>query len=368
MRWFELNGRHSIPWKFKQDKTLPNFGESIPVYRIWIAEIMLQQTKLKVVLPYWYRWMKIFPSLLELVNADEQKVLIHWQGLGYYSRARRIKSSAKILFEKIGTENVLDPDSWPKNIEEWTELPGIGRSTAGSIISSAFDMPASILDGNVQRILSRLIASTEPLIKNKKQLWILSDKLLDKKYPRHFNQALMDLGAIVCTPRAPSCSICPWNSHCIAYASSDPTQFPVKEIRKSLPLNLIGIGIIFNADGEVLIDQRLNKGTLGGMWEFPGGKQEQNESIEITIAREIREELGIEVKVGEKLIALDHQYSNKKLHFVVHLCQWVSGEPQPLCSQKLLWVRPQDLSNFPFPAANTRIIAALHEYLCHKDA
>ncbi len=363
LQWFELNGRHWIPWKLKADGTIPNNGESLSVYGIWIAEVMLQQTQLKIVLPYWERWMKIFPSINDLAMADEQDVLLCWQGLGYYSRAKRIHEAAKKLLDCIESNSSSQQCTWPQQLETWMQLPGIGRSTAGSILSSAFDLPTPLLDGNLKRIFSRLIASNIPTHKNELRLWNFSDQLLDIRFPRKFNQALMDLGATVCMPNNPNCSICPVNSHCLAYSFYDPKDFPIKKLNKSIPFYVIGIGIVFNNSGEVLIDQRLEDSTMGGMWEFPGGKQENNESIELTISREIKEELAIDVEVGKRLIEIDHAFSHKKFHFIVHLCKLISGNPQPLASQQFRWVMPNELNNYPFPAANTRMIAALNEYL-----
>ena len=247
-------------------------------------------------------------------------------------------------------------------------LPGIGRSTAGSILSSAFDLPLPILDGNVKRVLSRLIASPKAPARNLPELWSLSQDLLAPDQPRAFNQALMDLGATVCTPRQPRCAHCPWSDHCAAYAAGDPSHYPVKDAPRELPFQVIGVGVVLNDLGEVLIDQRLNEGLLGGLWEFPGGKQEPDEAIEATISRELKEELAIEVLVGEHLISLDHAYSHKRLRFEVHLCQWRSGDPQPLASQQVRWVRPEQLGEFPFPAANARIIAALLERLHPEES
>ena len=176
---------------------------------------------------------------------------------------------------------------------------------------------------------------------------------------RDLNQALMDHGATVCTPRSPRCGCCPWQKLCAAYAAGDVERYPVKDAPRAVPFQVIGVGVVLNKAGEVLIDQRLNEGLLGGLWEFPGGKQEPGEAIVDTIARELREELAIEVIVGEELISLDHAYSHKKLRFVVHLCSWLSGDPQPLESQQLRWVRLNELSSYPFPAANARIIEAL---------
>ena len=363
LEWFVNNGRHWIPWKLKKDGSLPEPGEFISPYEIWIAEIMLQQTQLKVVIPYWEKWMISFPCLNDLAQADEQTLLFLWQGLGYYSRAKRIHQSSKLLVKLIGEDRYLDPSFWPIEIHQWMALPGIGRSTAGSIISSAFDLPAPILDGNVKRILYRLFAIDKPSNQDEKRLWELSDLILSVHSPRNFNQALMDLGSMVCTRHKPSCYCCPLQKYCLAYIKYDPINFPKKNMRKILSFEKIGIGLVFNKNGELLIDQRLESSNMGGMWEFPGGKQEIGESIEQTIKREIREELGIVVQVGENLLSFDHFYSHKKIHFIVHICHWQSGQPKPLASQKLLWVLPNRLLDFPFPAANTKIISALNKYL-----
>ncbi len=367
LEWFKENGRHKIPWKLKEDGTSPAPRETLCAYKIWVAEVMLQQTQLKKVEPYWEKWMKSFPALSDLAMAEEQEVLILWQGLGYYSRARRILDSSKILLEVIGLKCCLDPNAWPRQLETWMGLPGIGRTTAGSILSSAFDLPAPILDGNVKRVLTRLIASKKPLETNNHELWALSELLLDKQQPRNFNQALMDLGSKICTPINPQCCNCPWKVNCDSYSSGDQLRFPVKRKRKPLSFQVIGVGVVLNLSGEVLIDQRLEDGLLGGMWEFPGGKQEKGELIEETIFRELKEELGIEVEVGKKLTSMDHAYSHKKLHFIVHLCKWISGEPKPLASQQVRWVSPNNLSKYPFPAANAKMIDALFDYLNERN-
>lgn len=359
LRWWEQHGRQGIPWTLRPDGSRPDAGESLCPLGIWVAEVMLQQTQLQVVLPYWQRWMAALPTRDALAAADEHDVLLLWQGLGYYSRARRLQQGARMLLDAAPP----GADRWPRTLEGWLALPGIGRSTAGSILSSAFDLPFAILDGNVKRVLARLIACPRPPARELRGLWQLSELLLDPGRPRAFNQALMDLGATICTPRNPRCCACPWQGHCAAYAAGDPARFPVKDAPRELPFQVIGVGVVRNAAGLVLIDQRLKEGLLGGLWEFPGGKQEPGEAIAATIARELREELAIEVEVGEELIVLDHAYSHKKLRFVVHLCTWLSGEPQPLASQQVRWVRPEQLGDFPFPAANGRIIAALHQWL-----
>ena len=352
LAWWQIHGRKDPaqkPWMFKEDGTWPLTEDSLPLYGIWIAEVMLQQTQLSVVLPYWQRWMKVFPSEEALASASLEQVRLQWQGLGYYSRARRLHEAAQQLVQR----------PWPGDLDGWMALPGIGRTTAGGILSSALNAPTPILDGNVKRVLARFHVHGRPPSRDQSLFWRWSEALLDRSRPRDFNQALMDLGATVCTLRRPGCNPCPWRDTCAAYASGDPSHWPVVEERKPLPFQVIGIGVVINAAGEVLIDQRLEEGLLGGMWEFPGGKQEPGEAIEACIAREFMEELGIVISVGEELITVEHAYSHKKLRFVVHLCSLISGEPQPLASQQVRWVRLDQLKDYPFPAANARMIEAL---------
>ena len=362
LQWWERHGRRDPaqkPWMFTPDGNWPAPGDALDPYGIWIAEVMLQQTQLQVALPYWQRWMEAFPTLETLAAASDERVLLLWQGLGYYSRARRLVAAA---------QDLLEHDAWPQELDVWLALPGVGRSTAGGILSSAFNQSLAILDGNVRRVLARLQAHPRPPMRAQPLFWAWSEALL-AAVPgrgRDLNQALMDLGATLCTPRHPSCEVCPWCAWCAAYAAGAPDQYPVKEAARSIPFQVIGVGVVRNDAGEVLIDQRLNEGLLGGMWEFPGGKQEPGEAITDTVSRELREELAIEVSVGEELITVEHAYTHKKLRFVVHLCSWTSGDPQPLASQQVRWVKPQELSNYPFPAANARIIEALHQHLRHE--
>ncbi|QNJ24498.1 A/G-specific DNA glycosylase [Synechococcus sp. SYN20] len=367
LSWWETEGRRDPvqkPWMFKADGLWPDPDDLLDPYGVLVAEVMLQQTQLQVALPYWQRWMEAFPTLELLAEARQQDVLLLWQGLGYYSRARRLLAGAKPLLGQIAPTSSTRLSAWPKDLDCWMGLPGIGRTTAGGILSSAFNSPLAILDGNVRRVLARLEAHPKPPARDQALCWQWSEAFVAAApgRARDLNQALMDLGATVCTPRSPNCECCPWQMHCAAYAAGDVERYPVKDTPRAVPFQVIGVGVVLNEAGEVLIDQRLNEGLLGGLWEFPGGKQEPGESIVQTIARELREELAIDVSVGEELISLDHAYSHKKLRFVVHLCQWRQGEPQPLASQQVCWVRPESLADYPFPAANARIIAALLEH------
>lgn len=340
LTWYHHQGR-SLPWRNIADP-----------YAIWISEIMLQQTQVKTVLPYYHRWLQTFPTVTELAATDQQRVLKAWEGLGYYSRARNLHRAAQIVVVEHGAE-------FPRELAIALTLPGIGRTTAGGILSSAFNAPISILDGNVKRVLTRMIALPEPPNRSLARLWDLSDTLLDPQNPRDFNQALMDLGATVCTPKRPNCSQCPWQIACTAYNLGVQSEIPMKETSAPLPEKTIGVAVIWNDQGQILIDRRKPEGLLGGLWEFPGGKIEAGETVQACIRREIQEELGIEIEVGEHLITVNHAYSHFKVCLQVYHCSHVSGEPQPIECDEIRWVSLGELEQFPFPKANTVIIEAL---------
>ncbi len=342
LTWYGQQGR-DLPWRKTRDP-----------YAIWISEIMLQQTQVKTVLPYYDRWLAALPTLQALAQAEQQQVLKLWQGLGYYARARNLHRAAQMIVQDYGGQ-------FPERVEDAMLLPGIGRTTAGGILSAAFDLPVAILDGNVKRVVARLIALPVPPAKALPHLWQVSESLLDQRSPRDFNQALMDLGATICTPKQPLCSACPWTLYCQAYQLDLQQDLPMTETRNPIPQKIIGVAVIWNDQGEILIDRRKQEGLLGGLWEFPGGKVEAGESIEACIQREIQEELAISIEVGEHLITVDHAYSHFRVSLNVHQCRYISGEPQPLECDEIRWVTLAEIDQFPFPAANVKIIEALRQ-------
>ena len=343
LEWYGIQGR-DLPWRRSRDP-----------YAIWVSEIMLQQTQVKTVIPYYDRWLAQFPTLQTLASADQQQVLKLWQGLGYYARARNLHRAAQDI---VSQHHGIFPTDLPTAVS----LPGIGRTTAGGILSAAFDQPTPILDGNVKRVLARLVALSVPTSKAIAQLWQLSIALLDPAHPRDFNQAWMDLGATVCLPRSPLCDRCPWQPHCCAYHQGIQTEIPMTETRAPIPRKMIGVAVIWNDAGQILIDRRKPNGLLGGLWEFPGGKVELGETIPACIQREIQEELGIEIEVGDRLIIIDHTYSHFHVTLNVHHCKHLSGEPQPLQCDEIRWVELADLDSYPFPKANLQIIEALRQW------
>lgn len=345
--------RSLLDWYSQQGRSLPWRDQPTP-YRVWISEVMLQQTQVKTVLPYFERWMQQFRDIPSLAQADLQTVLKAWEGLGYYARARNVHRSAQQICDR-------HQGKFPQTYDEVLALPGIGRSTAGAILSAAFGQAYPLLDGNVKRVLARLIALRVPPAKALGQLWDLSAEILDPQHPRNFNQAIMDLGATCCTPKNPTCLLCPWRPFCQAYQTHQQQHLPMTERRAPLPHKQIGVAVIWNDRQQILIDRRPDEGLLGGLWEFPGGKLETGESYQDCVRREIREELAIEVEVGDHLITVTHAYSHFKVSLHVYHCRYVAGDPQPLESQEVRWVRLDELDQFPFPKANSKIIAALRQ-------
>ncbi len=342
LTWYQQQGR-DLPWRRTRDP-----------YAIWISEIMLQQTQVKTVIPYYERWLKAFPTVQTLAAAEQQTVLKGWEGLGYYARARNLHQAAQqVVSEFDGV--------FPCEIEKAIALKGIGRTTAGGILSAAFDAPTPILDGNVKRVLSRLVAY--PAVPNRAiaPLWQLSEQLLDPKHPRDFNQAIMDLGATLCTRHNPACLLCPWQSECAAYNQNAVTRFPMTESRQPLPHKQIGVAVITDSEGRILIDRRKQEGLLGGLWEFPGGKIEPGESEADCVRREIKEELDIKIEVGTKLITIEHAYTHFKVTLNVFNCAYLGGNPKPIECDEIRWVTLDEIDEYPFPKANSQIIDALRK-------
>ncbi len=342
LSWYATQGR-DLPWRRTRDP-----------YAIWISEIMLQQTQVKTVIPYYERWLKAFPTVQALAKAQQQQVLKLWEGLGYYARARNLHSAAQQVISEFDGE-------FPQTLERAIALKGIGRTTAGGILSAAFNLPVAILDGNVKRVLARLVAF--PAVPNKalNQLWKLSEQLVDRQQPRDFNQAIMDLGATLCTRHNPACLLCPWQSRCAAYNQNAVSRFPMTESRKPLPHKQIGVAVITDEQGKILIDRRKQEGLLGGLWEFPGGKIEPEETVEDCVSREIKEELDIEIEVGDRLITIEHAYTHFKVTLNVFNCKHLSGDPKPIECDEVKWVTLDEIDEYPFPKANSQIIAAMRE-------
>lgn len=341
LRWYEKT-RRDLPWRSTNDP-----------YHILVVEYMSQQTRLDRVLHYYERFLKQFPSVQALANASTRRLLKAWEGLGYYRRARNLRAAARQIVREFGGQV-------PAHYDTLLTLPGCGPYTAAAVASIAFNQPVPVLDGNVIRVLCRLFGieddPRQPM--TRERLRTLAGELMSKKQARLFNQALMELGALVCTPRSPQCHACCWSWACAARRLPVPTALPVKAPRRTVPHYEIVVGVVWK-DGRVLIAQRQPEGLLGGFWEFPGGKRRPTESLRRGCAREIQEEVGIRVRVGRQLMIINHAYSHFRITMHVFECRYLSGEPRPLAGQQVRWVTPSSLSRYPFPAANKALIEAL---------
>ncbi|MDR3576567.1 MAG: A/G-specific adenine glycosylase [Anaerolineaceae bacterium] len=339
LAWYEKYAR-SLPWRGNPDP-----------YVVWVSEIMLQQTRVDTVMPYFQRWMEQFPTLRSLADAPEQDVLKAWEGLGYYSRARNLHRTARQVSKEFNGQ-------LPADAAKLALLPGIGRYTAGAITSIAFGLDEPALDGNIRRVLSRLFDLRLPARspEGEHQLWDLAKQYLPAGRAGDYNQALMDLGATICIPHSPLCSECPLEDLCQARALGLQEERPIMVQRQPIPHYLVTAAIIFRAE-TVLIAHRPAKGLLGSMWEFPGGKLEAGEDFSGALKREIREELGVEIMAGEPFGIYRHAYTHFRVTLHAFLCELVSGEPQPLEASELRWVKPAELDLFPMGKID-RLIAA----------
>ena len=324
-------------------------------YKVWVSEIMLQQTQVVTVIPYFDRFVSRFPSFKALAAADQQEVLKLWEGLGYYSRARNLHQAARRIQEHHG-------GTPPQTADELRTLPGVGPYTAAAIASIAFGEPVPSVDGNVLRVCSRLWGLETPM-RDK----ALADEvrarltpLIATVNPSHFNQAMMETGALICAPRNPDCTHCLLARHCVAFKAGRTAELPVVERAARTPHYRVAVGVVWKR-GRILIARRAEDQMLGGLWEFPGGKQERGETLEQTVIREIAEETGLQVTVTGRYATVKHAYSHFRITLTAYRCEWRSGTARPKSAVELRWIPPARLTDFPMPRANRRIAECLSE-------
>jgi A/G-specific adenine glycosylase len=343
LAWYTQNAR-CLPWRGSPD-----------AYAIWVSEVMLQQTRVETVIPYYEHWMKRFPTLAALGSADQQDVLAAWEGLGYYSRARNLHRSAQMVMQDFNGQI-------PSDLATLRKLPGVGRYTAGAIASIAFGQAAPTLDGNIRRVLSRVFNVSEDArsTTGERRLWQLAAEQLPLERPGDYNQAIMDLGAVVCTPHKPDCPDCPLAGECQAYALGLQEQRPVLAARPAVPHITVTAAVI-QRNGHVLISQRPQHGLLGGLWEFPGGKQQEGEDLSACLKREICEELGVRVEVCAPVGIYRHAYTHFRVTLHAFFCRLVDGEPLPIQVDDLNWVQPAELTQYPMGKIDRQIASYLQE-------
>jgi len=341
LNWYQVHAR-VLPWR----------GQADP-YAVWVAEIMLQQTQVDTVIPYYLRWMQRFPDIASLAAAGQQEVLSTWEGLGYYSRARNLHRAAQVVMAEY--QGVL-----PADLHQLRRLPGIGRYTAAAIASIAFGMDAATLDGNIRRVLSRVFDVDLPARSGagEQELWRLAEANLPPGRAGEYNQALMDLGAMLCTPRAPACSTCPAASLCLALQRGVQAQRPVLERRPALPHYTVAAAVI-QRGGDVLIARRPQHGLLAGLWEFPGGKLQDGESLPDCLKREICEELLTDIQVGEPLGVYRHAFTHFRVTLHAFHCTLNGSEPHPVEASEIRWARPAELGSFPMGKIDRQIATRL---------
>lgn len=341
-----------LHWYGTQQRQLPWRSEPTP-YRVLVSEFMLQQTQVATVLPYFERFLRAFPDLPSLAAAASDAVLKQWEGLGYYSRARRLHECARLIMAQGARI--------PEDFDALRALPGIGPYAAAAIASIAFGRPYPVVDGNVLRVQTRLRAWSEDSASAalKKRLYATLLATIEQlEDPSAFNQAQMELGALLCLPRQPRCPECPLRHACRALALGDPLAFPRKRARRPLPTVEVAVGLLFRR-GRVLIMQRPAEQMLGGLWEFPGGKIERGESPAAAVTREMQEETGLRVRAKQALGVIKHDYSHFHLRMHAFFCE-LDEDCQPISSgeqRPQAWVTREAMADYAFPKANHKLFA-----------
>jgi A/G-specific adenine glycosylase len=323
-------------------------------FKVWISEIMLQQTQVAVVIPYFDRFLRRFPTVEALAAADEQDVLKAWEGLGYYTRARNLHRAAREIVAHRGGRV-------PDDVAGLRTLPGIGVYTAAAVASISAGVRAPAIDGNVLRVFARFWGSRRDIALPRTRRWLAQrlNPVVARVDPSRFNQACMELGALVCRPRNPDCGRCPLRRLCRARALGRQTRLPVRSRPEKGPHYTVTAAVIRRRDGRILIAQRPAGHMLAGLWEFPGGKPEAGEALADALRREIEEETGLTIAVGKALGSFPHAFSHFRITLHAFACRPLRGRARAKEHAALRWVRPAELHRYPFPAADRRIAERL---------
>lgn len=336
LRWFRRHAR-PLPWRADRDP-----------YRIWISEVMLQQTQVATVIPFFERFLTRFPTLTQLAEADEQAVLHQWEGLGYYRRARDLWSAARQLHDQKLT-------TIPDDRELVAELPGFGRYTTNAVLSQAYDRRLPILEANSQRVLCRLFGISENPKETavQKRLWQLAEMLVPKKGAGDFNQALMELGALVCTPSSPRCRDCPIQKHCDAFRQGRQDEIPARA-PSAETVAVEEVALVIRKRGKLMLVKRPEQGRWANMWEFPHHPLEWMESYE-SAANRLMERLGIEGKIDSEIATIRHSVTRFRITMVCLAVAHRQGAIRAGEHAEAIWVRPGDLHTYPLSVPQRRL-------------
>lgn len=339
--WFEKNGR-DLPWRAAYSS-----------YEVWISEIMLQQTQVKTMLPYYSRWMSRFPNPASIAEAHEDEVLRCWEGLGYYSRARNIHKAARMIVDEHG-------GSIPKDFQSVLKLPGVGEYTAGAIMSIAFNADYPAADANAARVFARIFNISDPSGSKRftDSIRQYASGCLPSGRSREFNQALMDLGSSVCIPGEPGCAECPLASCCASNAAGVAAQRPVKSPKKPPTPVVRAVGILVSGR-KVLVRKRAESGLMPSLYEFPGGDAHEGETPEAAIRRVWREQLGIDPSQVESLTIIKHAHTSFRVTLHAYVCATTGSEViKAGGASPVRWATPEQLKELAFPSAHRKIITA----------
>jgi A/G-specific adenine glycosylase len=340
-KWYNKNYR-KLPWRASNNP-----------YHIWVSEMMLQQTQVNTVIPYYQRFLKRFPDIQALAAADLQDVLKLWEGLGYYSRARNFHKAAQAV---VSEHRGIVPD----DREMFLALSGVGDYIAAAVLSIAFDCPLAVVDGNVKRVFARLfeIAAPVNISASYKIYKAVANDLLDADDPATFNQAVMELGALVCKPAKPDCAMCPLSKWCVSFKKNHTDRYPVKQKKAPIPHHHMSVGVLFKGD-KVLIVRRPEEKMLGGLWEFPGGRLQAKESAEDACIRILKEKVNLNATIESKLTRIRHAYTHFKITADIFICTLISGRVRRNGPTDHCWVTLSTLERYPFPTSNHKFISKL---------
>jgi len=338
-RWYKVHQRE-LPWRQTKDP-----------YKIWVSEVMLQQTTASAVIPYYEKWLNLFPSMEALARASRQRVLKAWEGLGYYQRARNLHLAARMMCRQNACQV---PDSY----EALIALPGFGPYITAAVLSIAYGQPLPVLDANVRRVVMRLAGLHGQFSPRLDKILLERVRaIFPARNAAEFNQAMMELGALVCRPRNPSCLLCPLQRFCLAFERGQQEIIPTPKKRNIQQIETV-VGII--RDGRrYLIQKRPARGLMAGLWEFPGGKREKGETLRAALQRELREELDAGVKIGRLLLKVRHAYTRFRVTLFAFECE-LDG-PQRFEKKHLRWVFLKTLKRYPFPSGSARIVRFLED-------
>lgn len=345
LEWFDQL-QIQLPWRGSRDP-----------YRIWLSEIMLQQTRIAAVEGYYARFLERFPTIETLAAAPLDEVLKCWEGLGYYSRARNLHRLAIIVVNEHHGQ-------FPATAEALQKLPGIGRYTAAAIASIAFHERVAVLDGNVMRVLARLFDLAEDITdaRSQTQLWHIAESLLPTDRVGDYNQALMDLGRLVCVPRRPSCEACPLQSQCLAHAHQTTSMRPVKKPKAPVKDVRAVAAVLRNQEHRLLLVQRPPDGLLGGLWSLPGGFCEPDEKLTEGLQRLLRESLKLEITVAEQLAQATQTLTHLRMTVRAFACQITTGAPTANGVAAFAWASLTELDQFSFGKADREIVFSIEQW------